>query len=65
MAVHDLTAIELRDRIAAGQISSVEATRAILERPGQLNPVRRVTVRQLQRRRSWMGLSQADMRLRA
>jgi aspartyl-tRNA(Asn)/glutamyl-tRNA(Gln) amidotransferase subunit A len=32
MTVHDLTAIELRDRIAAGQISSVEATQAILDR---------------------------------
>jgi aspartyl-tRNA(Asn)/glutamyl-tRNA(Gln) amidotransferase subunit A len=38
MAVHDLTAIELRDRIAAGQISSVDATRAILERIDRLNP---------------------------
>ncbi len=38
MPVHDLTAIELRDRIAAGQISSVEATRAILERIDRLNP---------------------------
>jgi aspartyl-tRNA(Asn)/glutamyl-tRNA(Gln) amidotransferase subunit A len=38
MAVHDLTAIELRDRIAAGQISSVDATWAILERINRLNP---------------------------
>jgi aspartyl-tRNA(Asn)/glutamyl-tRNA(Gln) amidotransferase subunit A len=38
MPVHDLTAIELRDRIAAGQISSVEATRAVLERIDRLNP---------------------------
>jgi aspartyl-tRNA(Asn)/glutamyl-tRNA(Gln) amidotransferase subunit A len=34
----DLTAMELRDRIAAGQTSSVEATRAILERIERLNP---------------------------
>ncbi|MCL5280099.1 MAG: Asp-tRNA(Asn)/Glu-tRNA(Gln) amidotransferase subunit GatA [Planctomycetes bacterium] len=38
MPVHDLTAIELGDRIAAGQISSVEATRAILDRIDRLNP---------------------------
>jgi aspartyl-tRNA(Asn)/glutamyl-tRNA(Gln) amidotransferase subunit A len=39
MPVHDLTAIELRDRIAAGQVSSVEATRAVLDRIDRLNPV--------------------------
>jgi aspartyl-tRNA(Asn)/glutamyl-tRNA(Gln) amidotransferase subunit A len=39
MPVHDLTAIELRDRIAAGQVSSVEAARAVLERIDRLNPV--------------------------
>lgn len=39
MPVHDLTAIELRDRIAAGQISSVEATRAVLDRIDRLDPV--------------------------
>jgi aspartyl-tRNA(Asn)/glutamyl-tRNA(Gln) amidotransferase subunit A len=38
MAVQDLTAIELRDRIAARQISSAEATRAVLERIDRLNP---------------------------
>src|SRR5512138_390088 len=38
MPVHDLTAMELRDRIAAGQVSSVDATRAILERIDRLNP---------------------------
>jgi len=38
MAVYDLTAIELRDRIVTGQISSVEATRAVLERIDRLNP---------------------------
>jgi aspartyl-tRNA(Asn)/glutamyl-tRNA(Gln) amidotransferase subunit A len=39
MPVHDLTAVELRDRIAAGQVSSVEATRAVLDRIDRLNPV--------------------------
>jgi len=38
MPVHDLTAMELRARIAAGQISSVEATRAVLGRIDRLNP---------------------------
>jgi aspartyl-tRNA(Asn)/glutamyl-tRNA(Gln) amidotransferase subunit A len=38
MSVHDLTAIELRDRIAAGQIGSVEATRAVLERIERVDP---------------------------
>ncbi len=37
MPVSDLTAMELRDRIAAGQISSVEATRAVLERMDRLD----------------------------
>ena len=36
--MEDLTAIELRDRIAAGRISSVEATKAILNRIDRLNP---------------------------
>ncbi|MCX5644810.1 MAG: Asp-tRNA(Asn)/Glu-tRNA(Gln) amidotransferase subunit GatA [Phycisphaerae bacterium] len=39
MPVHDLTAMELRDRIAAGQVSSVEATRAVLDRIDRLDPV--------------------------
>jgi aspartyl-tRNA(Asn)/glutamyl-tRNA(Gln) amidotransferase subunit A len=38
MPVHDLTATELRDRIAARQVSSVEATRAVLDRIDRLNP---------------------------
>ncbi len=38
MPIHDLTAIELRDRIAARQVSSVEATRAVLDRIDRLNP---------------------------
>ncbi|MBP7049406.1 MAG: Asp-tRNA(Asn)/Glu-tRNA(Gln) amidotransferase subunit GatA [Phycisphaerae bacterium] len=38
MSVHDLTAMELRDRIAAGQIGSVEATRAVLERIERVDP---------------------------
>jgi len=38
MPMADLTAMELRDRIAAGQIRSVEATRAILDRIDRLNP---------------------------
>jgi aspartyl-tRNA(Asn)/glutamyl-tRNA(Gln) amidotransferase subunit A len=38
MPMEDLTAIELRDRIAAGRISSVEATKAILNRIDRLNP---------------------------
>ena len=38
MSVHELTATELRDRIAAGQIRSVEATRAILERIERIDP---------------------------
>jgi aspartyl-tRNA(Asn)/glutamyl-tRNA(Gln) amidotransferase subunit A len=38
MPVHDLTAMELRDRIAGRQISSVEATQAILDRIDRLNP---------------------------
>jgi len=36
-AVDELTAIELRDRIAAGQISSVEATQAALDRISRLD----------------------------
>jgi len=38
MSVHELTAMELRDRIAAGQIRSVEATRTILERIERVDP---------------------------
>ena len=38
MPVDELTAIELRDRIAAGQISSVEATQAALDRIDRLDP---------------------------
>ena len=38
MPVDELTAIELRDRIAAGQISSVEATQAVLDRIDRLDP---------------------------
>jgi aspartyl-tRNA(Asn)/glutamyl-tRNA(Gln) amidotransferase subunit A len=38
MPVHDLTAMELRDRIAAGQVSSMEATKAVLDRIDRLNP---------------------------
>jgi aspartyl-tRNA(Asn)/glutamyl-tRNA(Gln) amidotransferase subunit A len=38
MPVHALTARELRDRIAAGQIGSVEATRAVLDRIDRLDP---------------------------
>ena len=33
-----MTAIELRDRIAAGQISSVDATRAVLDRISRIDP---------------------------
>jgi aspartyl-tRNA(Asn)/glutamyl-tRNA(Gln) amidotransferase subunit A len=38
MPVDELTAIELRDRIAARQISSVEATRAMLDRISRIDP---------------------------
>ena len=38
MPADELTATQLRDRIAAGQISSVEATQAILDRIDRLNP---------------------------
>jgi aspartyl-tRNA(Asn)/glutamyl-tRNA(Gln) amidotransferase subunit A len=38
MPVHELTALELRDRIAAGKVTSVEATRAVLERIERLDP---------------------------
>ncbi|MEN6576136.1 MAG: Asp-tRNA(Asn)/Glu-tRNA(Gln) amidotransferase subunit GatA [Phycisphaerales bacterium] len=38
MSIHELTAIELRDRIAAGRVSSVEATRATLDRIDQIDP---------------------------
>jgi len=38
MALDELTATELRDRIAAGQISSVEATQAALDRIGRIDP---------------------------
>jgi len=38
MAVDELTATELRDRIAAGQISSVEATQAALDRIRRIDP---------------------------
>ncbi len=38
MPVDELTAIELRDRIAAGQISSAEATQATLERINRIDP---------------------------
>jgi len=38
MSLHELTAIELRDGIAAGRISSVEATRAILDRIERTDP---------------------------
>ncbi len=38
MPVDELTAIELRDRIAARQISSVEATRAIVDRINRVDP---------------------------
>jgi len=38
MALHELTALELRDRIAAGPLSSVEATRAVLDRIERLDP---------------------------
>lgn len=37
--MEDLSAKELRDRIAAGQISSVEATEAVFERIDKLEPV--------------------------
>ena len=37
MPIEDLTALELRDRIAARQISSVEATRAVLARIERLD----------------------------
>ena len=39
MPVDELTAIELRDRIAAGQISSVEATQAVLDQIDRLDPI--------------------------
>jgi Asp-tRNA(Asn)/Glu-tRNA(Gln) amidotransferase A subunit family amidase len=39
MAVDELTATELRDRIAAGQISSVEATQVALDRIGRIEPI--------------------------
>ncbi len=38
MALDELTATELRDRIAAGQISSVEAAQAALDRIGRIDP---------------------------
>ncbi|MEN6425243.1 MAG: Asp-tRNA(Asn)/Glu-tRNA(Gln) amidotransferase subunit GatA [Phycisphaerales bacterium] len=38
MSIHELTAIELRDRIAGGRVSSVEATRATLDRIDQIDP---------------------------
>ena len=38
MPVDELTAIELRDRIAGGQISSVEATQAALDRISRIDP---------------------------
>jgi len=38
MPVDELTAIELRDRIAAGHISSVEATQAVLDRINRIDP---------------------------
>ncbi len=38
MPVHELTAIELRDGIAARRIRSVEATKAVLERIERLDP---------------------------
>jgi aspartyl-tRNA(Asn)/glutamyl-tRNA(Gln) amidotransferase subunit A len=38
MSVDELTAMELRDRIAARQISSVEATQAVLDRIERLDP---------------------------
>ena len=41
MPVDELTAIELRDRIAAGQVSSVEATQAVLDRIGRIDPTDR------------------------
>jgi aspartyl-tRNA(Asn)/glutamyl-tRNA(Gln) amidotransferase subunit A len=37
MSLHELTTFELRDRIAAGKISSVEATRAVLDRIERLD----------------------------
>lgn len=38
MSLEDLTAVELRERIAAGQSTSVEATRLALERIERLDP---------------------------
>lgn len=38
MSAHELTAIELRDGIAAGRVSSVEATRATLDRIERIDP---------------------------
>ncbi len=38
MPVGELTAIELRDRIAAGQTGSMEATRAVLDRISRIDP---------------------------
>ncbi|HON93020.1 MAG: Asp-tRNA(Asn)/Glu-tRNA(Gln) amidotransferase subunit GatA [Phycisphaerae bacterium] len=38
MSLHELTALQLRDGIAAGQISSMEATRAMLDRIDRLDP---------------------------
>jgi len=38
MPVDELTAIELRDRIAAGQITSVETTQAVLDRISRIDP---------------------------
>ncbi len=38
MPVHDLTAMELRDRIAARRVSSAEATQSVLDRIDRLNP---------------------------
>ncbi len=37
--MEELSAKELRDRIAAGQISSVEATKAVFERIDKFEPV--------------------------
>ncbi|MGD8786759.1 MAG: amidase family protein, partial [Phycisphaerales bacterium] len=37
--MEELSVIELRGKIAAGEISSVEATKSIFERIGRLEPV--------------------------
>ena len=39
MVTEELSARQLRDRIAAGQISSVEATGLVFERLEELEPV--------------------------